>query len=351
MMRSIFVCCVIFIAAVEGLKGPEPQLGRRAFTAAAAAILATNPQEAAVSTQPDPAAAYSFYGLVPPPIQGVWEYEELIERAELGEIATVQTAVSHDVVVATTSDGHRYACLVADKNMGELLFDSMIDGKLPFEVLPLDSTRAKVRDAAIGLVNLLGVFWVADLNGLLPWDTTPYGSIAQREEGRPIKFDPTLRKLLDQIRKPTARGAKQTEEASKDEALQRVLGLTKGDAAAELKGRLRAARPRQLEQQLIDAAGDLRASVDEMQVRLREAPWTTPNTLDHATVLPSLELLLTHAWRVSYDGTVEQLIRVFDTDRDTLVLVEDDEVWRLSPDFSAWYGTNNVYICKRLAVA
>ena len=31
-------------------------------------------------------------------------------------------------------------------------------------------------------MNLYGLLWVADLAGVLPWDTTPYSSLAEREE-------------------------------------------------------------------------------------------------------------------------------------------------------------------------
>mmetsp|Transcript_20902 Transcript_20902/g.49721 ORF Transcript_20902/g.49721 Transcript_20902/m.49721 type:complete len:202 (-) Transcript_20902:867-1472(-) len=90
--------------------------------------------------------------------------------------------------------------MVADKAVPSLLIDvEKPDGSLPFLVLPIDENRAAVRDVATQFLNLLGVLWLADQADLLPWDTTPYGSIAEREAaqrgGEKVK-----KKLLGQLR-------------------------------------------------------------------------------------------------------------------------------------------------------
>ena len=190
-------------AALNGPVRPE-KISRRTLLAGALAtpLLVAGPLKGSASADEprDPRTAWSFFGLVAPPIQGTWSYDTLVDQAKADNLATIQTAVSHDCIIATTHDGMRFASMVADKAVPSLLIDvEKPDGSLPFLVLPIDENRAAVRDVATQFLNLLGVLWLADQADLLPWDTTPYGSIAEREAaqrgGEKVK-----KKLLGQLR-------------------------------------------------------------------------------------------------------------------------------------------------------
>lgn len=252
----------LLVASCTALR-PELSMGRRGVLSAATTTLTATAQPA----EQDLAAKSSFFGLAAPPIQASWSYKELLQEARAGAIATVQIAVQHDCVIAVTTTGHRYSCLLPDSDFPALLADAMLaDGSMPFDVLPMDPARARVRDAASITLGLLGILWLADLADLLPWDTTPYASLAEREKGQTGKgppLNPLARWLHAFTRsKPTvtqnqkARGGCVEDErhwgggVTHEEALKRVLGLTTWDAAEELKERL---RPRQLEQSLLDA--------------------------------------------------------------------------------------------------
>ena len=147
-----------------------------------------------------------------------------------------------------------------------------------------------------------------------------------------------------------------------------------------LERRILQARPVELERKIL-------AGYEELEARLREAPWVTPETAHFE--LPSLERLLEEAWRVSSDGLVECWIRAHPTSAyvsadgavlafpkasllggpwpierpelmpelkaeikaDVLAEVSPEHgVCRLCPEFSALYN-HDVYICKRLAMA
>ena len=145
--------------------------------------------------------------------------------------------------------------------------------------------RAKVRDAAFVLMNLYGLLWVADLAGVLPWDTTPYSSLAEREEaqrsGQRSGEARGSRRLFAQLRsmsEKSRRGAKsKASKASKaahgsvthDEALRRVLGLSTWDAEAELLAE-RLAGPVPMDKGARDNAQDKRRPHTERKRQLDE---------------------------------------------------------------------------------
>lgn len=112
-------------------------LARRAIFVA----LATTPVE--------PRAA--FFGLAPPPIERVVDYDELVDLARTRRVATVQIAPQHDQVVATTVEGRRVACALPDAQFPHLLADAMDSSGLPFRVVPQDEARAALRDVAKGV--------------------------------------------------------------------------------------------------------------------------------------------------------------------------------------------------------
>ena len=186
----------------------------------------------------------------------------------------MQIAVQHDHVIATTIQGHRLVLPLKDSKFPMLLADAMrSDGSMPFEVLPMDPFRAKVRDAAFTAMIFMGTFYAADEFDLLPFELSSYNSLKELEEakeararGEAPKRLKTLGKLkaalekYDAMKARTGKGKtakRRTKSATgapgvmasqrlpteggsvgKDEALKRVLGLTKWDAAAELRAKV-----------------------------------------------------------------------------------------------------------------
>ena len=94
-------------------------------------------------------AHWSIYGLVPPPIEKAITKQELIHEINKENIISLQIAVQHDCVVATTVANHRLSVLIKDKD-----FDNFInqfrdeDNNLPFIVVPFDKNRQKLRTTA-----------------------------------------------------------------------------------------------------------------------------------------------------------------------------------------------------------
>jgi len=97
----------------------------------------------------DPWAHSSLFGLVPPPVAGTWSHQELVDAARGGGVASVQIAPQHDVVIAVTTSGRRYATPMPDDDFPTLLLETTRpDGSYPFAVLPMDESRAALRSAA-----------------------------------------------------------------------------------------------------------------------------------------------------------------------------------------------------------
>ena len=130
---------VTIAAAMSG----GPTLNRRAMLgAAAAAFVATSPPAAAETPAVDFTTKSAFFGLAAPPVVGMLRYDELVEQARTGQIATLQIAVQHDTVIATDRMGHRFACMMRDEELPHLILDATgKDGSMPFEVLPMDEVR------------------------------------------------------------------------------------------------------------------------------------------------------------------------------------------------------------------
>ena len=137
------VTCLATLTSAAALNGPaQPQKSsRRTFLAGVAAtpLLVAGPLKSrAASTdgpqdpqantdgRRDPRTTSAFFGLAAPPIQGMWSYAELVEQAKAENLATIQTAVQHDCIVATTHEGMRFAALVADKTVPLLLIGERV---------------------------------------------------------------------------------------------------------------------------------------------------------------------------------------------------------------------------------
>ena len=159
---------------------------RRGVLAAAAASLASScgPANAASSSGLNVATMdrdrHVMFGVFPPHIEGVLTYDELLAAAAAGKVATVQTAVQHDTVIATTPHGSRWACHVKDEDVPGLVADAMRDdSSVPFEVLPIDPVKQKVREVWFNYVTLFGALYVAGQLDMLyapspPQSSTPY---------------------------------------------------------------------------------------------------------------------------------------------------------------------------------
>jgi len=136
------VTCLALTSAAA-LNGPakSQKSSRRTFLAGVAAtpLLVAGPLKSrAASTdgprepqsstdgRRDPRTTSSFFGLAAPPIQGIWSYDELVEQAKAENLATIQTAVQHDCIVATTHEGTRFASMVADKTVPLLLIGERV---------------------------------------------------------------------------------------------------------------------------------------------------------------------------------------------------------------------------------
>lgn len=94
-------------------------------------------------------AHWSVYGFVPPPIEKSITKKELIKEIDNENIISLQIAVQHDCVIATTKANHRLSVLIKDKD-----FDNFInqfrdkDNSLPFTVIPIDKNQQKLRNFA-----------------------------------------------------------------------------------------------------------------------------------------------------------------------------------------------------------
>ena len=397
---------IICAAGDEACESNRQTLAREQLKALSAELGASTPKDGKAV---DWAGHSSAFGMAPPPIQGILTYDEMLELAAAGEIATVQIAVQHDTVIATMRNGHRFASPIKDADFPWFVTDATRpDGTVPFEVLPIDPIRQKVRAAAFDLMAIMGVLYGLDGLDLLPWDTNNYGSLEQREEakeqvrrgeGLPSKMKlsdalkalfakrdakggaasdekesrgapklpplpempempemPELGKLVAWLEEKLLPGKAAGKEAGKaagkeagassqDEALRRVLGFTKWDAAAELRAKQQKARASEAQQKMVErwqhsndelkaqvleskahqkvvAAHDrylvqpheqmvteIKADLDEIRAAVRSAPFLTPLTVDRTVSLPTLEQLMSDAHQIGSDGLVAQYIR------------------------------------------
>jgi hypothetical protein len=122
----------------------------------------------------DPLAHWAFFGLAPPPVAGVLEYDALVAQAKAGAFRTVQPAVQHDCLIATTHRGHRYASLVKDADVDRFVLDCIGGETIPFALLPRDPALAAVHTAAEAVFDTALALCVADEWGALPWNATSF---------------------------------------------------------------------------------------------------------------------------------------------------------------------------------
>lgn len=171
----------------------------------------------------DPYAHWSFFGLAAPPIERSISYVELIKLIKNNKIFSVQIAIQHNCIIATTKEGHRLSCLLADKYFQDLILDSIDkDGRLPIKVLPIDPIRTKIRNGAQSLLVSSCLLYIAADLDLIDIDTTSYGSIKERDKiydsGK--KKEKFLKSLLDKF-------SKKIKQRKYDKDLDFVLGINR----------------------------------------------------------------------------------------------------------------------------
>lgn len=333
-MFAVLVCATS-LAALRG----ELSTSRRGALVAAAAAIVGPPKFEAAAAEPasiDRTRTTHLFGLAPPHLEGQLTYDQLLAAASNGQVATVQMAVQHNWVVATTPHGARWICEVKDSEMPIFLADAMrTDGSMPFEVLPIDAGRAKVRDVFFRYVGLVAAIYGADQLDMLPFDLTGYGSIKEREEANEARMRgeappekplaAALRSLIarvkaagDAYRSPGsgaegARGAGGAAEGGpQDEELRRVLGLR--PLASEIRSKVLSSEAhRQVVKTHDRMVDEFREGITQLGEGLRSAPWVTPSSLGTAKVseLPPLEELFSSAWLVGTDSAsgVSQYLR------------------------------------------
>lgn len=106
---------------------------------------------------------WAFFGLAPPPIAGVLSYDDLVRFAKTGTIQTVQPAVQHDVLIATTHNGWRYASIIKDTDTTQFIMDCITDEKvIPFIFMPRDPLKNFIHNAAMVTLDTLLLVVIAD---------------------------------------------------------------------------------------------------------------------------------------------------------------------------------------------
>jgi len=146
----------------------------------------------------DPYTHWSFFELAPPPIKKTITKDELEEEINNNSIFSLQIAIQHNCIIATTKEGYRYACLISDKEFSSLISKFIgKGGQLPFYLLPIDPIRSKIRKFAQIFFSIFAIGYVAADLDIIDIDTSSYSSIKERNEAQ--KFNKKPRKLLKSL--------------------------------------------------------------------------------------------------------------------------------------------------------
>lgn len=157
---------------------PTPSLHRRDFLSSTnIAIPFFSPKNI---TKIDEYSHWSVYGLVPPPIEKAITYNELINEIKNKNIIKIQQSPQHDCVVATTTIGHRWACLIKDSDIENVNKEvKLINNKL--QILPIEKKYVYIRSIwQTWIVTYLSLFITSEL-GLIDIDLIGYSSFAEKE--------------------------------------------------------------------------------------------------------------------------------------------------------------------------
>ena len=360
----------LLLCASAALRAPEPSsmATRRGIMAAAAtSLLTAAPTLPANAAEPTGIDHEGHPGLcmgstvggdrgdenlcmAPPPLWGVLTYDQALAAAAANEIRHVQIAPQHDQLFITTTRGSRWALTIKDEEVPGFITDAMRDdGTVPFAVLPLDPVRAQVREIAKKVFGVAASLFIADELDILPWDSTNYGSIKEREDAyekmaRGEKVEGRSKPLAEFVRRcaavikakgPPPAKPKESLDANNPnagvgrgredaEALRRVLGLEgQWDAASEM-ARNQATKVRSTvmnnpahkrvvqahDEYIVPPTKKIVTELKTMGERVREAPWVTPATLTRPLEeLPTLEELFDKAVHLQTEFGVSQYLR------------------------------------------
>lgn len=105
---------------------------------------------------------WSIYGLVPPPIEKTISQEELISEINNDNIISLQIAVQHDCVIATTKKNHRLSIFIKDNHFKSFIHQFRdTDNNLPFTIIPIDENKQKIRKFAQFWLGLYSIRFLA----------------------------------------------------------------------------------------------------------------------------------------------------------------------------------------------
>ena len=119
---------------------------------------------------------WSIYNIIPPPIEKVITYNELLMEIEKNNIASLQRAPQHDCIIATTQNGHRWTCLIKDNKLNILISD-IENIKSDLTILPIDKNLENIRKAwQFYIISYLTLFITSEF-GLIDIDMIGYSSL------------------------------------------------------------------------------------------------------------------------------------------------------------------------------
>ena len=170
---------------------PNIHLYRRDFLSSANIILPFFSQKNI--TKIDKYAHWSVYELIPPPIEKSITYNELRNEIYNKNIIKLQQAPQHDCVVATTTIGHRWACLIKDNDIENINKElKLVSDNL--QILPIEKKYVYIRSIwQTWIISYISLFITSEL-GLIDIDLIGYTSFAEKE--KMIKSGKKRKRLL-----------------------------------------------------------------------------------------------------------------------------------------------------------
>jgi hypothetical protein len=125
-------------------------------------------------------AHWSIYGLIPPPIEKTITYDDLLTEIKNLNIIKLQQAPQHDCIIATTNIGHRWSCLIKDKDI-EKVNNEIRDINNNLEIFPIEKKYVIIRNIwQTWLATYSSLFFLSEL-GLIDIDLIGYSSISEKE--------------------------------------------------------------------------------------------------------------------------------------------------------------------------
>ena len=144
----------------------------------------------------DKYAHWSIYGLVPPPIEKIIVYEELIDYINNNSIFSIQPAFWDNCIIATTNEGHRLTLSISDDDYNDLFINILkIDKNI--HILPIDPVRSKIRDTTFSIFYPSLLFYILSELDIIPYQFEFYNSIKERDQynNRGKKPDKIIKKI------------------------------------------------------------------------------------------------------------------------------------------------------------